>query len=185
MSRLYGLLYRIGFTPWGTDQPSAELQAIAEGLGALPPGRALDLGCGTGSHAVYLAGHGWEVTAVDNVERALQQARARATAHEVTVEWVNGDVARLPQLGLRPGYTLVFDRGCYHGLRPRERDTYASAVTALASQGAALLIWAMPPNRRLLEPAGADGAEITRRFAEWDLSLSVQLERGWYRLTRR
>jgi SAM-dependent methyltransferase len=194
VSLLYGLLYRIGFTPWDTDKPPAELQAIAEGAGALPPGRMLDLGCGTGRDAVYLAGHGWQVTAVDNVERALQQARARAAARNVTVEWVNGDVSRLLQLGLQPGYTLVFDRGCYHGLRQRERQAYAAAVTALASQGATLLIWARHHNRRLLEPAGADGAEITTRFAEWDVSCPNQLQprdpgsgltRGWYRLTRR
>ena len=146
MSLLYGLLYRIGFTPWDTDEPPVELQAIAEGAGALPPGRVLDLGCGTGRDTVYLAGRGWQVTALDNVERALQQGRARAAANNVTVEWVNGDVSRLLQLGLQPGYTLVFDRGCYHGLRQREREAYGVAVTALASPGATLLMWAMHPN---------------------------------------
>jgi SAM-dependent methyltransferase len=184
VSRLYSLLYRVGFLPWETDQIPVELQAVADGTGALPPGRALDLGCGTGVHALYLASQGWQVTAIDNVERALQHARARAEAKDVTVEWVNGDVSRLGQLGLEPGYTLVFDRGCYHGLRPGEREAYASAVTALATQGATLLMWASQPNRRLLEPAGADGAEIAARFAEWDVSSPLPT-RGWHRLTRR
>jgi SAM-dependent methyltransferase len=185
VSRLYGLLYRIGFTPWDTDEAPAELQAIAEGADALPAGRALDLGCGTGTQAVYLAGLGWQVTAVDSVERALERARARAAASNVTVEWVNGDVSRLQHLRLEPGYSLVFDRGCYHGLRQGDRESYAAAVTALAAPGATLLIWAMQPNRRLLEPAGADGAEISTRFAEWEMGRPDELARGWYRLRRR
>jgi SAM-dependent methyltransferase len=185
VSRLYGLLYRIGFTPWDTNKAPAELQAIAEGADALPPSRALDLGCGTGTQAVYLSRLGWQVTAVDSVERALEQARARDAASDVRVEWVNGDVTRLPQLGLQPGYALVFDRGCYHGLRQGDRESYAAAVTALAASGATLLIWAMQPNRRLLEPAGADGVEISNRFAEWEMYQRVELGRGWYRLTRR
>jgi 2-polyprenyl-3-methyl-5-hydroxy-6-metoxy-1,4-benzoquinol methylase len=69
-----------------TDKPPAELQAIAEGSDALPPGRVLDPGCGTGSHAVSLAGRGWQGTAVDDVERAFQQARARAAANDVAVD---------------------------------------------------------------------------------------------------
>lgn len=156
----------------------AELRALVEGGGALPVGRALDLGCGTGTHAVYLATRGWDVTAIDNVERALRRARDRAAAHDVTVNWVNADVSLLAQLGLAPGLTLVFDRGCYHGLDERERDAYAAAVTDLATPGATLLMWAMAPNRRPFEPAGADAAEITRRFGGWELSGPDGVEHG-------
>jgi SAM-dependent methyltransferase len=193
MSLLYELLYRIGFLPWDTDTVPGELRALAEGDDALPPGRALDLGCGTGTHAVYLAAHGWQVTAVDNVERALRRARDRAAAQKVTVNWVNADVSQLAQLGLEPRFTLVFDRGCYHGLNERQRKAYADAVTELAPHGATLLIWAMRPNRTPWEPAGADSAEIAARFADWELSGPDRAEsgdrsrtaaRGWHQLTR-
>jgi SAM-dependent methyltransferase len=154
----------------------------------------LDLGCGTGTHAVYLAAHGWDVTAVDNVDRALRRARDRATAAHVTVNWVDGDVSRLGQLGLAPGFLLVFDRGCYHGLDARRRDAYAAGVTELTTPGATLLIWAMAPNRRPFEPAGADANEIAARFGAWELSGRDSAQaagsgrapsQGWHRLTRR
>jgi SAM-dependent methyltransferase len=191
VSVVYQLLYRIGFLPWERGEVPVELRAVVEGDRALSPGRGLDLGCGTGTHAVYLATRGWEVTAIDNVERALRRARDRAAAHAVTVNWLNADVSRLAQLGLETGFTLVFDRGCYHGLDVRERAAYAAAVTDLTGPGATLLMWATAPNRRLFEPAGADAAEIATRFAAWELSGGPEPEspgrqaKGWHRLTRR
>ena len=64
MSLAFRVLYAIGLTPWDRDEIAAPLREVAEGPGALPPARALDLGCGTGRHAVFLAQHGWDVTAV-------------------------------------------------------------------------------------------------------------------------
>jgi SAM-dependent methyltransferase len=58
----------------------------------LAPGRALDLGCGAGRNAVWLAERGWRVTAVDFSEVALAMARALAAARGVDVEWVDADV---------------------------------------------------------------------------------------------
>jgi SAM-dependent methyltransferase len=194
VSLLYELLYGVGFLPWDTGDVPVELRSLAEGDVALPPGRALDLGCGTGTHAVYLASHGWHVTAVDNVERALRRARSRAAAQSVTVNWVNADVAGLAQLGLEAGFALVFDRGCYHGLSEHQRDAYAAAVTDLAARGATLLIWAMPSSGKPWEPAGADTSEICARFGDWELSGPDHAapgvshrgpERGWHQLARR
>ena len=59
--------------------PLAEsLQNLIEGNDALPAGAALELGCGTGDSSIYLAQHGWQVTAVDYVKQALEKARAKA-----------------------------------------------------------------------------------------------------------
>ncbi len=62
------------------------------------PGRALDVGCGEGADAIWLARQGWDVTAIDISEVALRRAREAADAAGVTVEWVCGDAldARLP-----------------------------------------------------------------------------------------
>src|SRR3989442_1949071 len=75
MSILYRFMYRIGFTPWDRVLP-AELGEI---VGALVPGRALDLGSGQGAKSVFLARHGWQVTAVENVPRAPAEAWPRAS----------------------------------------------------------------------------------------------------------
>ncbi len=60
----------------------------------LPPGRALDLGCGTGRDAVYLASLGWEVTAVDHLPDALERARQLEAKYlpNMGVDWVQGDL---------------------------------------------------------------------------------------------
>ncbi len=50
MSLFFRLAYVIGFKPWDSGVPPPELVSVVEGPGALPPGRALDLGCGTGTN---------------------------------------------------------------------------------------------------------------------------------------
>jgi SAM-dependent methyltransferase len=194
----YRVLYRVGFTPWDQDHVPAELSGLVEGPTALAPGRALDVGCGTGTQAVYLAEHGWQVTGVDAVERALAQARRRAGDRGVEVRWVAGDVASLPTLGLGDGFNLVHDRGCFHDLSDAARDGYVRGVSELAASGATLLLLAFAHRERGIGPSGASEEEVQRRFGEgWEL-VSVQSDSGpappgpmrrvlriWYRLRRR
>jgi SAM-dependent methyltransferase len=197
MPLLYRLMYRVGFTPWDTGEVPAELEALLKAPDAPAPGRALDIGCGTGTQAVYLARAGWTVTAIDAVARPLARARARAAAAGVEVEWIEADVARLPDLGLAPGFGLVFDRGCFHGLSDGERGAYAAGVTALAEPGATLLIMAFAPNRILAAPAGVEQSELAGRFPDWELVGASpdtggeiggplrNVPRTWYSLKRR
>src|SRR2546430_17562672 len=91
MSLLYRLMYRLGVAPWDRVLP-AELSDIVTGPGALPPGRALDLGSGQGAKAVFMAEHGWRVTAGENVPRALGGARRRAAQAGVESDFPHGRV---------------------------------------------------------------------------------------------
>jgi cyclopropane fatty-acyl-phospholipid synthase-like methyltransferase len=198
MSLAYRLMYRVGFTPWDNDEVPHELVALVEGDNALSPGRALDLGCGTGTQAVYLARHGWHVTALDVVDRALRRARARGAAAGVEVEWVHHDVGRLSERGLEPGVTMVLDRGCYHGLSKASREGYARGVEAVAAPGTTLLLMSFAPNRKPFGPSGATEAELRDRFGgAWELvEATPATERSpsgpmadvpltWYRFVRR
>lgn len=69
-------------------------QIVAEELAVrpIPPGTALDLGCGEGRHAVWLAAHGWRVRAVDFAEAGIAKGRRLATHAGVDVDWVVADV---------------------------------------------------------------------------------------------
>ena len=171
MSLAFRLMYLFGFTPWDGVLPG-ELRELIEGPDDLPPGRALDIGSGQGGKAIYMASHGWKVTAVENVPRALAQARQRAKAANVEVDFRLGDVTRLSELGLDPGYNLLFDFGCFHGLNASQRDSYAQGVTPLAAPGGRLLMMGFT---RAIRPVttGVTEAELTQRLGDaWTLTWS-------------
>src|SRR5207245_10634643 len=99
--------YRTGDTPWDTGQPSSELQrVVAEEH--IHPGRSIELGCGSGTNAVWLAKQGFEVTAVDVSSAAISRARERAASEGGKVSFLCGDVLNLRDIGT---YDFVFDRG--------------------------------------------------------------------------
>ena len=198
MSLAYRLMYLVGFTPWDREEVTGELSSLVEGEHALPPGRALDIGCGTGTQAVYLAHHGWQVTAVDVVDRALRRARARGEAAGVEVDWRRHDAGRLLDLDLEPGVTLVHDRGCFHGLGDAAREGYARGVTSLAAPGAVFLLMSFAPNRKAVGPSGASEEELVERLGQgWELVEAtpvterpskgpmVDVPLSWYRFIRR
>lgn len=170
---MFGLMYRVGFTPWDGHALPARLRRLAEAPAVLPSGRALDLGCGTGDTSIYLAKHGWDVTALDFVEAALRKARAKAAAAGLDVRWIHGDVTRLGSYGVTPGVRLCVDNGCLHVLSDEARTTYVREVTAAAAPQAALVIAAFADKPRRRGPRGINGSEIAERFAGgWELVAS-------------
>ncbi|MDR3664390.1 MAG: methyltransferase domain-containing protein, partial [Mycobacterium sp.] len=140
---LFRAMYRVGFTPWdGHPQPKS-LHDLVEGNDspALPAATALDIGCGTGDTSIYLAQHGWQVTGVDFVPRALAKARAKAQARQVSVNFVQDDVTHLSSArGVGTGFTLIVDNGCLHNLTDKDRDAYVREVSAVAAPRARRLL---------------------------------------------
>lgn len=163
------LLYQFGFTPWDGHPISNSLQALVEGDQPLTPASALDVGCGTGDASIYLAQHGWQVTGLDFVPKALTKARANADAAKVSVDFKQGDATRLSAEGIGSGFSLVLDNGCMHGMDDADRDSYAHEVTAVASPSARLLLVGFTPGGTS-RVRGIDQQEIERRFASgWTL----------------
>jgi SAM-dependent methyltransferase len=154
--------------------PPADLVALVEGPSALPAGRALDLGCGTGTgtDAIYLATQGWDVTGVDVVPKALAAARRDATAAGVDPRFVHGDVTHLRELGVGDGYALIVDFGCFHTLPEDRRPDYVACVSEAAAPAATLLLYGFtrPPKAAPIH-AGVTEDEVQQRFsgAGWEL----------------
>ena len=128
--------YAQGFMPWDSPTPDPSLVDFVAGRG-LPRGRALDVGCGTGTHAMWLAEQGFDVLGVDISEHAVARARARTTgtgrARSVRFEvldFLGGEPLGGP-------FDLVFDRGLFHVFDAAdERERFAARVAqCLAPSG--------------------------------------------------
>jgi SAM-dependent methyltransferase len=167
----YALLYRLGFASWERRDVADKWRQLLEGTDAPVTGRALDVGCGSGRDAVYLAKRGWSVTAVDSVDKALAGAERPAAEESVEVHWVKGDVAALERLGLEPGYDLVYDFGCIYGLSDAARTGAAAGLTHLAAPGATLLTVAFKARRGIVLPRGMDKQDVVALLRDgWDLN---------------
>ena len=166
----FDLMYRFGFAPWERRDVERTWRPLLEGPDALAQGRALDVGCGSGRDAVYLAKHGWQVTGVDFADTGLEAARQRAQEEGVEVQWVKGDVAELGGLGLASGNDLLYDLGCMHLLPDAGRRGLARGLGVLAGGAATLLIGAFMAGRRILLPRGIDEAELVALLGDhWEL----------------
>jgi SAM-dependent methyltransferase len=139
MRFLKRLLFQIWYLrkpPWDTNQAPPEL---FEFMGAHSPGRALDLGCGTGTNAITLAEHGWQAVGVDFVPKAIRAARKKAEKAGVNVEFHVDDVTRLT--GIEGPFDLLLDIGCYHSLDFAGMKRYREQVRRLLAPGGIYLVY--------------------------------------------
>jgi SAM-dependent methyltransferase len=200
MSTGYRLAYRLGFTPWeqagvGFGPQLAALLDREEARVGPRLGKALDIGCGTGAHAIELARRGWQVTGVDAVGKAVAAAREKAVAADVEVQFLEGDATRLEESVDGP-YRLLLDVGCFHGFKPVQRQDYAKGATAATAPGSTLLMFAFSPGRRGPLPRDVAKEQIAATFSDWELCEDEAADTAgmpgplknseprWYRLTR-
>jgi len=170
MSLSFRIMYRLGITPWEHADPPPTLIAMIEGPSALPKGRLLDVGCGTGGDAIYCATHGWDVTGVDASPVALRKANAKAGKVGADVRFVRADVTRPGDGDLGSGHTLVLDGGCLHALSPADLHTAITRIDDAAAAGATMLMLAFSPGRRPpLLPRGLSPEDVRSAFSGWDL----------------
>ncbi len=133
--------------PWAHAEPTLFLAEICQ---RRPPGTALDIGCGAGTDSVYLAQHGWDVTSLDFMPKALEFTQQRASEAGVRVTCVEADVTKWdpPQQ-----YDLVLDHGLLHNMDPVRHPAYRERVmSTIAEDGEFVLLHWHP-----LYPGQPDG----------------------------
>ena len=133
----FSLWYFLSKPPWDTGIPVPELvRTIAH----RPPGRALDLGCGTGTNVRYLAEHGWQTTGLDFAPSAIAKARRRLGSWPADLRVA--DVTRLGDLNLDGKFDLALDLGCFHSLAPEGQKLYALGLERWMKPGSRYLLYA-------------------------------------------
>jgi SAM-dependent methyltransferase len=132
--------YAKGDTPWETGQPYSELRRIVAEI-PIRPCRALELGCGTGGSAVWLAQQGFEVTALDLSPLAIERARRKADKAGVPIRFLVSKVLDPPPELAGP-FDFVFDRGCYLVVRRESVEAYVATLRQLSGPGALGLVLA-------------------------------------------
>ncbi|WP_330270540.1 class I SAM-dependent methyltransferase [Lentzea sp. NBC_00516] len=113
--------------PFFVAKPDENLAGYLE-RGLISPGRALDVGCGPGRNALFLARNGFQVDAVDISATAIRWADERAEG--LDVRFRHGDA-----FATEGSYDLVYDSGCFHHLPPHRRIGYLALLDRVLRPG--------------------------------------------------
>jgi cyclopropane fatty-acyl-phospholipid synthase-like methyltransferase len=177
---VFDFRYILQRAPWDTHVSPPEL---VEFINQNHPGRALDFGCGTGTNAIYLARHGWQVAGVDFSAVAIRRARQKARAAGLPIRFFVDDVSRFSAVD--GPLDLILDIGCFHALTPEARTFYLNSIGRLLAPGGTWLLYAMrrsddsestfglgeadiaEASSRLRLNRREDGSDPSRRLSSW------------------
>ncbi|MCB9449911.1 MAG: class I SAM-dependent methyltransferase [Anaerolineaceae bacterium] len=181
--------YQSHDTPWDTGiTPPEIVQIVSE----LPPGKALDLGCGTGTNLRFLLQHSWQVDGVDFVAEAVAIAQSKLAAFPPEAFTVScWDVTRLDECdALRAPYDLVVDIGCGHGVGADKHEKYAQDIATLLKPGGTLMLFTH--YRSAERNFGWSPDDVHRLFSRhftiaWEVlndDTTTGAPSGWYRMVK-
>jgi SAM-dependent methyltransferase len=129
--------YKDGNLPWDIMEPDENLVTLV-GSGTIAPGRALEIGCGTGLNSLWLASQGFRVLGVDIAPEAIEMANRKKNGQSLACDFAVMDF--LKEENFQWKYDFVFDRGCFHSFQEEsERRHFASRVSRVLSPDG---IWA-------------------------------------------
>ena len=188
--QMFSERYATDDMPWDSGITPPEIVDI---IAELPTGKALDLGCGTGTNIKYLLEHGWQADGVDFVEQAIDMAGAKlADFNRDQFRVFRHDVTQLDNLdGLRAPYDLLIDIGCGHGLPKASNEQYAKDLAGLLKSESVFMLYASHP--RPDSTVGWSPEDVTRLFTPYfeivwqaqGTDTAIGVASGWYRLVKR
>lgn len=134
---LYQFGYRFFKMPWELGAREELISLVKSGK--IKPGRAIDLGCGTGDNAVYLAQNGFEVTGVDFSSVAVEKAKQKAKKAGVKIDFLVDDLTNLKKV--EAVFDFFLDYSVFDDLSQKQRDLYLRNVLLLTHSGTRFFLW--------------------------------------------
>jgi SAM-dependent methyltransferase len=168
---------------WDSGIPAPELVRFIQ---AKPPGKAIDIGCGTGTNLLYLAQQQWTVTGLDYAPLAIRKAHHKLQCHPATL--LVADVTGLSFLDLPGPYDLALDMGCFHSLSDRDRQACVQGLEKWIHPNGTVMVYAFQPATPD-NGKGVSKAEMIGYFAENFVLKNYEQGRGrpsaWYYFERK
>jgi SAM-dependent methyltransferase len=153
--RLLFSYWYFGQPPWDTGVSPPELLEFIE---THPAGRAIDIGCGTGTNVITLARAEWIVTGVDFAPRAISLAKRKLKNAHISAELQVNDATKLN--GISGPFDLAFDLGCFHTIPPNLRTAYVEQLDRILVPGGFWLMYGFLTSADHAQP-GISEAEIS------------------------
>jgi cyclopropane fatty-acyl-phospholipid synthase-like methyltransferase len=144
-----------GQAPWDIPGPQPAFVGLEE-AGAIR-GAVLDVGCGMGENALYLASRGYDVWGIDFVPQAIERATAKARERGLNVHFQVGDALKLAQLGR--SFDTVIDCGLFHTFNDEERSVFVGTLAQLLRPGGEYHVLCFSDR----EPPGEGPRRVTRQ----------------------
>jgi ubiquinone/menaquinone biosynthesis C-methylase UbiE len=153
-----------GQPPWDTCISPPELFEFIQNH---KPGRAIDLGCGTGTNVITLAKAGWKVTGIDFAPRAIKIARGKLNQAGAEAELMIGDVTKLH--GITGPFDFAFDLGCFHTIPQGGKPKYLKQLDRILAPDGFWLMYGFLKVEPLQAEPGLAEADIKRISSQMTL----------------
>ena len=144
-----------GTPPWDIGRPQKEFVELVR-RGEIT-GSVLDIGCGTGEHALFFAEKGHEVWGIDSAPLAIQKAQEKAEARKLTVHFIVLDARDLFRLNRK--FDTAVDSGLFHTLSDEDRPVFVDNLSAILPKGGKYFMLCFSD----LEPAGFGPRRVTKK----------------------
>jgi len=158
--------YHDGFAPWDIGRPQPAIEQLVDRGGFISP--ILDVGCGTGEHALHLASRGFDVLGVDVAPTAIRAAREKARSRGVPARFAVADALQLHRLANQ--FRTVVDCGLFHTFDAEEQQAYSASLGTATAPGGTLYVLCFSDQGTIQGP---------HPVSQRDLRAAFQPSRGW------
>lgn len=165
------LIRRLQFQYWYFSQPPWDTgispPELIEFIQQHTPGRAIDMGCGTGTNIITLARAGWQATGVDFAPRAIKLAKQKIRRAGVAAGLFVRDATKLT--GIHGPFDLALDIGCFHAFTRKNQGKYLDELDRVLAPGGFWLIYGFLKPDASPSETGLSEADLSRISARFTL----------------